>query len=71
MNCEINVTACIIVAQHLTFMIYVAGCEKTFFLPYVNNKGADQPTYPRSLIRAFVIRCLDSIIHLYKKNSSL
>ena len=29
-------------------------------LSYVNNKGADQPAYPRSLISAFVVRCLDS-----------
>ena len=27
-----------------------------------NNKGADQAAHPRSLISAFVIRCLDSII---------
>ena len=33
-------------------------------LPYANNKGADQPAHPRSLISAFVIRCLDSIMSL-------
>ena len=33
-------------------------------LPYANNKDADQPAHLRSLISAFVIRCLDSIIHL-------
>ena len=33
-------------------------------LPYANNKGADQSAHPRSLISAFVIRCLDSIIPL-------
>ena len=33
-------------------------------LPYANNKGADQPANPRSLISTFVIRCLDSIIPL-------
>ena len=32
-----------------------------------NNKGADQPAPPRSLISAFVVRCLDSIISLYYK----
>ena len=31
------------------------------FMPYANNKGADQPVHPRSLISAFVVRCLDSI----------
>ena len=33
-------------------------------LPYANNKGADQPAHPRSLISVFVVRCLDSIIPL-------
>ena len=33
-------------------------------MPYANNKGADQPAHPRSLISAFVIHCLDSIISL-------
>ena len=31
---------------------------------YVNNKGADQPVHPCSLISAFVVCCLDSIISL-------
>ena len=30
-------------------------------MPYTNNKGADQPVHPRSLISAFVLRCIDSI----------
>ena len=38
--------------------------EKTCFMPYANNKGADQPAHPRSLISAFVFRCLDSITPL-------
>ena len=33
-------------------------------LPYANNKGADQPALPRSLISTFIVRCLDSIIPL-------
>ena len=32
--------------------------------PYANNKGADQPEHQGSLISAFVIHCLDSIISL-------
>ena len=28
----------------------------------MNNKGADQPANPRSLISVLVVRCLDSII---------
>ena len=33
-------------------------------MSYANNKGADQPAHPRSLISVFVVRCLDSIISL-------
>ena len=29
---------------------------------YANNKGADQPAHPHSLISAFVVPCLDSVI---------
>ena len=36
---------------------------RTYFMPYANNKGADQPAHPCSLIITFVVRCLDSIIH--------
>ena len=44
-----------------------AGHEKTCLMSYVNNKGADQPAHQRSLISAFVVRCLDSIISLDSK----
>ena len=33
-------------------------------MPYANNKDADQPAHQHSLISAFVVRCLDSIIPL-------
>ena len=35
-------------------------------MSYANNKGTDQdqPAYPRSLISAFVVRCLDSVMSL-------
>ena len=36
--------------------------EKNLFLPHANNKGTDQHAHPHSLISAFVISCLDSII---------
>ena len=40
---------------------------------YANNKGADQPAHPRSLISAFIVRCLDSMIPLFaiSENSRL
>ena len=37
---------------------------KMYLMPYANNKGADQTAHSRSLISAFVIRCLDSLIFL-------
>ena len=40
------------------------GHEKMCLMSYVNNKGADQPAHPRSLVSAFFVRCLDSIISL-------
>ena len=33
---------------------------ENLFMQYANNKGADQPVHPRSLISAFVVRCLDT-----------
>ena len=46
-------------------------------LPYLNKKGEDQPAriqaaHPRTLISAFIVRCLDSIIPLLaiSKNST-
>ena len=43
--------------------------EKTCLLWFGNNKGADQPEHPRSLISTFVIRFLESIISTsYKQN---
>ena len=32
------------------------------FMPYANNKSADQPAHPRSLISTFIVRSLDSDI---------
>ena len=43
---------------------YEPGHEKMCLMSYANNKGADQPVHPRSLISAFDVRCLDSIISL-------
>ena len=37
---------------------------ENLFLSYANNKSADQPAHPCSLISTFVIPCLDSIIPL-------
>ena len=37
-------------------------------MPYANNNGADQPAHPGSLISAFVVRSLDSIISLVSRS---
>ena len=38
------------------------GHAKMCLMTYANNKGADQPAHPCSLISTFVVCCLDSII---------
>ena len=38
--------------------------RKPVYATYANNKSTDQPAHPRSLISAFVVHCLDSIIPL-------
>ena len=50
-------------AIEVTCDIWSTSWEKLFY-PYANNKGADQPAHPRSLISTFIVRCLDSIIPL-------
>ena len=45
----------------LNIYIYDPGHEKMCLMSYANNKGADQPAHPRSLISAFVVRCFDSL----------
>ena len=40
------------------------GHEKLCFMPYANNKGADQRAHPRSLISALVVRYQDRMIPL-------
>ena len=43
---------------------YEPGHEKMCLMSYANNKGADQPAHPHSLISAFIVHCLVSIIAL-------
>ena len=37
--------------------------DKTCFLGFANNKGADQPAHPQSLIKAYVVGLLESTIY--------
>ena len=52
---------------HENKQVYSIRIEPHLFLPYTNNKGADQPAHPRSLVSTFVVRCLDSIISILIK----
>ena len=47
----------------MVIIIWATSWEN-LFIPYANNKAADQPVHPRSLISTFVVGCLDSIIPL-------
>ena len=44
--------------------MYMSQAMRKCVMPYANNKDADQPAHPRSLISVFVVRCLDSRISL-------
>ena len=49
------------------FSLYMSRAMRKCVLclmSYANNKGADQPVHPRSLISTFIVRCLDSLISL-------
>ena len=50
--------------RKLKWYIYEPGHEKTCLTSYVNNKGTDQPAHSCSLISAFVVHCLDSVMSL-------
>ena len=41
---------------------------QNLLLSYANNKGADQPAHPRSLISTFVVHYLDSTITILAKS---
>ena len=51
-----------IVIEHNGRTLYGSHCEKTCLRGVANNTGADQPAHPCSLISAFVIHFLESII---------
>ena len=39
-----------------------ASAQENMSLGFTNNKGADQPVHPHSLISAYVIRLLESVL---------
>ena len=58
----VSVVICDFLKHNLTAGSYGPRCEKTCLQRFANNTGADQPGHPHSLISAFVIRYLESII---------
>ena len=56
------VTGFIAFLVNLSYRLNEPRHEKSCFMPYAKNKGADQPAHPRSLISAFVVRYLNSIL---------
>ena len=64
-------TSCNIFCQPWCKIICEPGNEKTCLMPYGNNKGADQPAHPRSLISAFGVHSLDSIVPILAKSKIL
>ena len=48
----------------IMYYIWASSCQ-SLFMPYANNKGADQPAHPRSLISTFVVRFLGTVQYLY------
>ena len=51
-------------SMHFPAILFEPGHEKMCLMSYANNKGTDQPAHPHSMISAFVVRCLVSIIPL-------
>ena len=62
-NTSNKTQVCVEKTSHLqeNLQVYEPRHEK-MFMPYANNKGADPPAHLCSLMSAFVVRCLDSII---------
>ena len=63
--CYIRLTSCPFLNEWSSgclLWLYVSRAMRN--MSYANNKGADQPAYPCSLISAFVVHCLNSVIYL-------
>ena len=56
-----------LLGTHATLLVLSRGgsyeqLNRKTFMPFANNKDADQPGHPRCLISIFVIHCLESRI---------
>ena len=52
------------VREVINLNYYLSHVMRKPVLPFANNKGADQPAHPCSLISASIVRCLGSVILL-------
>ena len=59
-----TICCCLVYTKIRLLALIWATTWENLFMPYANNKGADQPAHSRSLISTLVVRCLDSIIPL-------
>ena len=55
------------ISSKLLFIVWAMSWQ-ILFIPYVNNKDADQPAHLHSLISVFIVCCLDSIIPVLAKS---
>ena len=62
LTCYSQLIASILSVDYIIFLINEPHNEKTYFTFYANNKDADQPMHPRSIIISFVVNSLDSTI---------
>ena len=51
--------------------VICASMQESMILFHTNNKGADQPAHPRSLISAYVIRFLVSMMTTLATHKSM
>ena len=58
-------------SENLQMSLYDLGLDaKNPVFRFANNKSADKPAHPRRLISTFVIRFLESVIHVSKHVTS-
>ena len=55
---------CPVLSVWETITVHLSRAMRKRLMSYANNKGADQPAHPHSLISAFVVHCLDSVMSL-------
>ena len=65
-RCPAHLPLCLLQQMH---NLKWATSWENLFMPYTNNKGADQPAHPHSLFSAFVVCFLDIIIPLFSKSN--